>query len=113
VAAELLSPGGVERQCAACHGSDDPVAQRPQRARVALEQIYEARRDLTAARRASGGMQDAVTRLALEQLFQLAESSVVQGADSLHRFVFVEAEQHLREAHAHIDRLLARLVNPE
>ncbi|HJN44495.1 MAG: hypothetical protein QGI10_03830 [Vicinamibacterales bacterium] len=114
VGAHLLSPAGLERQCASCHGSDG-VAPRPGRAagaRLLLEGVAEVRESLEAAETLIDRIRDPVRRAGLEAAAQQAEVPVIQARQAGHRFVFDQLEERLATARARTAELLAQLVNP-
>ena len=114
VGAHLLSPGGLEQQCASCHGPDG-VAPRPGRAagaRLLLEGVGEVRDSLEAAGRLIERIRDPERRAALEEAYQQAEVPLIQARQAGHRFVFDQLEERLATARTRAAGLLARLVNP-
>lgn len=114
VGAHLLSPTGLERQCASCHGRDG-VAPRPGRsadARALIEGVGEVRESLEAAERLIEGVRDPDRRAALEEAYQQAEVPLIQARQAGHRFVFDQLEERLATARARAAALLAELVNP-
>ena len=115
VAAQLLSPKGLERQCGSCHGADGlaPRAGRPRAARIMLERIVEVRRSLDGVARLVRLVEDPVRRLSLLEAYQVAELPLTQSTHAVHQFVFDDQEDRLAEARRRVQQLLRRLVNPE
>lgn len=114
VGANLLSPAGLERQCASCHGPDG-VAPRPGRAegaRLLLDGIADVRESLKAAQRMIERVRDDDRQAAFEEQYQQAEVPLIQARQAGHRFVFDDLEERLATARARTAALLAALVNP-
>ena len=78
----LLSPQGLERQCAECHGPDgmEPRPGRAGDARLLLEGIANVRESLEAARRLMERVRDGGRRRSLEAAYLQAEFPVSRGA---------------------------------
>jgi len=114
VAARLLSPRGLEQQCAQGHGPNSAVPRvgRPEAARLLLEGIADVRASLNATRRLINEVSDPVRRSELDEAYQQAEVPLVLAAQAGHRFVFDELEQRLADARARVAALQQALVNP-
>lgn len=112
VAARLLSPKALERQCNQCHG-EGKTAPRPNRAttaRALLEQLNEVRSSLTAARRLIDRMPRDARRTQLEESLQQAEVPLVQGVHDAHAFVFDSALERIGVARQRTDALMQAVV---
>lgn len=110
----LLSPQGLERQCADCHGPDG-VAPRPGRAadaRLLLEGVADVRESLRAAERLIERVRDADRRQLLEEAYRQAEVPLIEARRAGHRFVFDQLEERLGTAQERTADLLGELVNP-
>ena len=110
----LLSPRGLERQCAECHGPDgvEPRPGRAADARLLLEGIANVRESLEAARRLIERVRDEDRRRTLEAAYLDAEVPVTEARRAGHRFVFDRLEERLATAQARTADLLSELVNP-
>ena len=110
----LLSPQGLERQCAECHGPDgiEPRPGRAADARLLLEGIANVRESLEAARRLIERVRDGDRRGALEAAYLQAEIPVIEARRAGHRFVFDQLEERLETAQQRTAALLSELVNP-
>ncbi len=114
VGANLLSPAGLEGQCASCHGAEG-IAPRPGRAegaRLLLEGIADVLESLKAAERLIDRIRDEDRRAAFEAQYQQAEVPLIQARQAGHRFVFDDLEERLGTARTRTAELLAALVNP-
>ena len=114
VAARLLSPRGLERQCAECHGPDGraPRPGRSEDARLLLESVNDVRASLGVARRLLDGVRDQARRDQLEEAYQQAEVPLVQAVQSAHQFVFEALRERLSVARQRTAALLEALANP-
>ena len=110
----LLSPQGLERQCAECHGPDgiEPRPGRAADARLLLEGIANVRESLEAARRLIERVRDGDRRRSLEAAYLQAEIPVIEARRAGHRFVFDQLEERLGTAQERTAALLSELVNP-
>ena len=114
VSGQLLSPEGLERQCAECHGPDG-IVPRPGRAadaRLLLEGIADVRESLDAARHLIDRVRDADRRSTLEGAYLQAEVPLIEARRAGHRFVFDQLEERLATARERMAALLSELVNP-
>ncbi len=114
VTGRLLSPEGLERRCAACHGPDgiEPRPGRAADARLLLEGIGEVRESLDAARHLIDRVRDGERRRALETAYQQTEVPLIEARQAGHRFVFDQLEERLATARERVAALLSELVNP-
>ncbi len=110
----LLSPQGLERRCAECHGPDgiEPRPGRAADARLLLEGIANVRESLEAARRLIERVRDGARRRSLEAAYLQAEIPVIEARRAGHRFVFDQLEERLETAQERTAALLGELVNP-
>ena len=108
-----LSPKEFGKQCAACHGPNAmaPRPDRPENARLLLEQIRDARVELARARASIRKIGEKTRRAALEERARLAEVPLVEATRNIHRFVFVEAQDRLDAARYRIG-MLAEMLTP-
>lgn len=115
VAANLLSPGALEKRCDRCHG-DDGLAPRPGRAadaRALMEGASDVRESLRAAQQLIRRIRDPARRAELEEDYAQAEVPLIQARQAGHRFVFDALEERLGVARQRAADLLGRLVNPD
>ena len=110
----MLSPEGLERRCAECHGPDgiEPRPGRPADARLLLEGIGEVRESLDAARHLIDRVRDGDRRRTLEAAYQQTEVPLIEARQAGHRFVFDQLEERLATARERVAALLTELVNP-
>ncbi len=114
VAANLLSPKGLESQCTVCHGPEGvaPRPDHPSDGRLMQEGIAEVRASLRAARDLIARIDDDTRRANLEEAYEQAEVPVIQATQSAHAFVFDDLQERLSIARERAAALLAALVNP-
>ncbi len=114
VAADLLSPRGLEKECSRCHGPDgiDPRPLKAAEARLLLEGISDVRESLKAARRLIDRVSDDERKEELEYAYGQAEVPLIQARRAGHRFVFDELQSRLSVARQRTADLLQGLVNP-
>jgi len=115
VASNLLSPRGLQSQCASCHGEGKraPRTDYPPEGRMMLEGIRDARALLKEARNFIGRVKDPARRTALEQAAQQAEVPLVEATNAGHAFVYDDLEERLSVARQRIADLFERLANPQ
>jgi hypothetical protein len=114
VAAHLLSPKGLESQCAQCHGRGR-AAERPEytvQARRMLEAALEVRGSLDQAWQLMRRIREEPRRSELERAYRQAELPWVRAVDAGHQFVFDDLEDQLALARDRTEALLERLANP-
>ena len=111
---QLLSPEGLERQCAECHGPDgiEPRPGRPADARLLLERIGEVRESFDAARHLIDRVREGGRRDALEEAYLQTEVPLIEARRAGHRFVFDQLQERLATARERVAALLTELVNP-
>jgi hypothetical protein len=114
VAAEFLSPRGLEKECSRCHGPGgvDPLPLKATEARLLLEGISDVRESLKAARRLIDRVDDEERKTELEYAYEQAEVPLIQARRAGHRFVFDELQSRLDVARQRTADLLGTLVNP-
>ena len=114
VGARLLSPRGLERQCAECHGPDgiEPREGRAEAARLLLQGVADVRESLQAARHLIERVRDENRRRELQESYLDAESPVIEARRAGHRFVFDRLEERLEAARERTADLLSELANP-
>jgi hypothetical protein len=107
-----LGPGGLEKQCSACHGRGKK-AQRPEYAADArgwLQSVRDVRKLLEGAQSLIKRTKDTATRQSLERDYQQAEVPLTEAIHDGHAFVFIDARERLGVARARADALLERLA---
>ena len=114
VAAQLVSPRGLEQRCEHCHSPSgrEPRPGRSAEARAMLEGISDVRESLRAATRLIGRVTDPARRQALDEARQQAEIPLTQARDAGHQFVFDELHQRLDQARARTLLLMQLLIDP-
>ncbi len=114
VAAHLLSPQGLEAQCAQCHGPSGvaPRLSYPHDGRLMLEAVGDMRASLDAARRLIETVQSDGRRPEYEEAYRQAEVPLRQAVEAGHAFVFDELKERLALARQRIVVLIDDLVNP-
>jgi hypothetical protein len=113
VLAYRLSPKELGKQCAACHGPKG-IAPRPDRAedaRLLLEDISGARRQLADARALIRKTVEKSRRAALEEAARQAEVPLAEATQNIHRFVFDAARDRLDVARYRIGMLVGNLTS--
>jgi hypothetical protein len=115
VAARLLSPRGLEQQCAGCHGPDDPMAERafPTQGRFLLEDVTAIRTLLEPVPRLLRRVKDEARRRELEQDYEQAQVPLTEAVQAAHAFVFDRLEDRLSTARQRAETLLNELANPD
>lgn len=113
VAAQLLSPKGLESRCANCHGPGkrQERAEYPGRGRLMQQGIRDAREQLRTAQSLIRRVDDESERADLEAAVQQAEVPLVEATHAGHAFVFDDLEERLALARERIAALLDRLAN--
>ena len=113
VGARLLSPQGLERQCARCHGAGQ-VAEHPEfpaRARIMMEEIRDVRATLDAARRLIDKVRDPRRQVRLQQDYDVTEAPVIQAVQAGHRLDFDRIQEQVALAREGVVALFDRLLN--
>lgn len=115
VAARLLSPRTLEQQCAACHGPDDPLAERafPTQGRFLLEDVRAIRTLLEPVPRLLRRVEDQARRRELQEAYEQAQVPLTEAVQSAHAFVFDQLEDRLSTARQRAEALLNELANPD
>ena len=114
VAADFLSPRGLEEECSRCHGPEgvDPLPLKASEARLLLEGIATVRESLRSARHLIDRVSDESRKTEYEYAYQQAEVPLIQARRAGHRFVFDELQSRLDVARQRTGDLLRDLVNP-
>ena len=113
VLAYRLSPKEFGKQCAACHGPKGiaPRPDRPEDARLLLENISAARVQLADARALIRKTVEKSRRAAFEEAARQAEVPLVEATRNIHRFVFDAARDRLDVARYRIGILAENLTS--
>ncbi len=113
VAGRLLSPKGLEAQCARCHGPKE-VAPRAERARKARE-MYEALGVVRAQTKLANDMikrvNDKARRTALTDAYEQAQVPITRAVNAGHKFVYDDLEKFVALAQERIEKLMAAIAN--
>lgn len=114
VAAQLVSPRGLEQRCNQCHGprGREPVEGRAAEARLMLEDITDLRASLAAAGRLIERVTDPARHAQLRNALAQAEIPLTQARDAGHRFVFDELRSRMATARDRAALLMQLIVNP-
>jgi hypothetical protein len=110
----LLSPKALEVQCNACHGPGG-TAPRPERARdarLALEDVHEARVLLKEARDVIRQVKDPARRTALGQEATGVERDLAQAVEAGHAFVYDGLRDRVAEGRRKLGALFDHLTAP-
>lgn len=114
VAARLLSPNSLSKQCEQCHG-EPGVSYHPEYAahgRLLLELVREVRQKLSQALPLIERVDEAERRARLEEAYRQAEVPLIEAANAGHSFIFAEMEDRLSVALQRSESLLGELANP-
>ena len=114
VAARLLSPTALEKQCDVCHGSesDQPRADRASQAGHLITEVHDVRESLVTARSLLDRVDDPERRQELEDAYEQAEVPLREAVADAHAFVFDAMKERLETAKARSEALLQELANP-
>ena len=115
VAALLLSPRGLEAQCAECHGAGKthPRTDYAANARLLMEEVRAVRAALKEARSLIGRIRDRKVRENFEAAYQQAEVPIIEARDAGHEFVFDNLTERLGVARKRTEALMQALANRE
>jgi hypothetical protein len=114
VAANLLSPKGLENQCNACHGRGKEHA-RPEygaNARLLLTQVRDARTILNYVKPLIERVKDEKLRTSLQADYGQAQVPLNEAIHAGHSFVFDNMQERLTVAIHRAEALSDRLANP-
>jgi hypothetical protein len=113
VAGTLLSPRGLENQCASCHGAGKPHEKTdyPPQGRRLLQGVRDVREQLREAESLIRHVKDKTRRAELEAAAQQARVPLAEASRAGHRFVFDQLEERLQTARERASALLERLAN--
>ncbi len=111
VAATLLSPDALERQCASCHAEGKPAGhpEYPKNARALLYGIGSARTLLDQAKAAIRRVNGKDARASLEAQYQQAEVPLTEAIEEAHQFVYFQSSERLNVALVRAQNLLKQL----
>ncbi len=115
VAADLLSPRGLEQQCVRCHGQGKRQQRLdyPPLGRSMMESVGEVRDALKTARRLVDRVQDRGTKQRFQEAYRQAEVPLVQAVENAHAFVYDQMQERIGVAHERASALLDALANPK
>jgi hypothetical protein len=113
VGAELLSPKGLEGECARCHGAGKrhERSDYPAQGRLMLQSVRDVRAQLKEAESLIRRVKDGGRRAALEAAAEQVRVPLVEAARAGHQFVFADLEERLATARTRVSALLDRLAN--
>jgi hypothetical protein len=113
VAANLLSPRGLESQCATCHGAGKthPRPEYPASARLIMDGVRAVRASLKEAQSLIRRITDKTTRANFEAAYQQAEVPIIEARNAGHEFVFDNLKERLSVARQRTDALMDALAN--
>ncbi|HTM33615.1 MAG TPA: cytochrome c3 family protein [Vicinamibacterales bacterium] len=113
VAANLLSPTALGKQCAQCHAEGKPEA-RPGRAddaRLLMTEIKDVRERLKEAQSIIRRIKNREERAKFEEQYRQAEVPIIEAANAGHEFVFDNLKERLERARQRTERLIDALAN--
>jgi hypothetical protein len=113
VAARLLSPRALEKQCERCHG---PQGAAPREGfslsgGILLEEVQAVREILAPVPRWIDRIEDSARRGALEEAHRQAQAPLTEAVSSAHAFVFDQMRERLRTARERAEALVDKLVS--
>jgi hypothetical protein len=115
VAARLLSPSGLAKQCERCHGDPGSASYHPEypaQGRLLLDLVRETRALLSQAPPLIQRIEDADRRARFEEAYQQAEVPLIEAVNTGHSFNFADLEERLTAALQRTEALLKELANP-
>lgn len=112
VAARLLSPRALEKQCERCHGPDREAPHEgfSLSGRVLLEEVQAVREILAPVPRLIDRVSDSARRSALEEAYRQAQVPLTEAVNSAHAFVFDQMRERLATAKERSEALLDELA---
>jgi len=113
VAADLLSPKGLEGQCARCHGADRTYqrTEYPAQARLMLQNIRDVRAQLKEAESLIRRVKDPARRAELTAAADQVRVPLTEAAHAGHAFRFEGLQERVDTARVRVTALLERLAN--
>ncbi|HVB37541.1 MAG TPA: cytochrome c3 family protein, partial [Vicinamibacterales bacterium] len=111
VAANLLSPDALARECARCHADGEPAGhpEYPKNARATLYGIQSARKLLNQAQEAIRRVDNKEARASLEQSYEQAEVPLTEAIQEAHQFIYFQSSERLNVALIRAENLLKQL----
>jgi hypothetical protein len=113
VGAALLSPKGLESQCASCHGAGKKHERTdyPAQGRIFLQGVRDAREQLKGAESLIRHVKDTARRAELQAAADQVRVPLVESARAGHQFIFEDLEERLGAARLRLASLMERLAN--
>jgi len=113
VAANLLSPTALGKQCAQCHGEGQPQARpgRAEDARFLMSEVKEVRDRLKEAQSIIRHIKNKDVRAKFEEQYRQAEVPVIEARNAGHEFVFDNLKERLGRARERTEALIDALAN--
>jgi hypothetical protein len=114
VAARLLSPRALEKQCEQCHGASGvhPNPDYPPEARILHQEVLAVRELLDPVPKLLSRVKDPARRRLLEDAYEQARVPLSEAVSSAHSFRFENMRERLAAAKERSDALLNELANP-
>jgi hypothetical protein len=115
VAANLLSPTALGRQCAQCHGQGRPQARpgRAEDAQLLMSEVKDVRERLKEAAAIIRRIKNRDVRAKFEEQYRQAEVPIIEARNAGHEFVFDNLKGRLGRARQRTEALIDALANPE
>jgi hypothetical protein len=115
VAARLLSPRALEKQCENCHGASGvhPNSDYPPEGRILHQEVLAVRELLEPVPKLLRRVKEPERRRILEDAYQQAQVPLTEAVSSAHSFRFENMRERLADAKEKSEALLNALANPE
>jgi nitrate/TMAO reductase-like tetraheme cytochrome c subunit len=113
VAGRLLSPKGLEAQCASCHGPREvaPRAERARNARAKYEALAVVRAQMRLANAMIRRVNDKARRTELTDAYEQAQVPITRAVNAGHKFVYDDLDKFVTLAQERIEKLMAAIAN--
>lgn len=115
VAAYLLPPPGLAKQCQSCHGDPDGGSYHPEypaQGRLFLDLVRETREILDQVRPLIEHIEQPARRGIFEEAYRQAEVPLIEAVNTGHSFDFAQMEERLTVALQRAEGLAKELANP-
>jgi hypothetical protein len=114
VAARLLSPRALEKQCEKCHGPSGvhPNSDYPPEGRILHQEVLAVRELLEPVPKLLRRVKEPERRRLLEDAYQQAQVPLTEAVSSAHSFRFENMRERLLDAKEKSEALLNELANP-